>query len=232
MKAASAGKYSHSYHWDSKAAAVDFVEREMPELAKKTSYIYIGAYSSNPFLFPKRNKVTGEYSLTLPAPKDTRFPVIDTEKSTGPFVRALVEDEPTGTRLLAYDFNLTIAEVIDAWSEATGKKADFVQMSLDDMHKLTDLPYEVLEAPAFLREYGYTAGVDGVITPEQLKTKVKTATYAEFLGSKNIEYLLGFEFQPFKPCKTGRARKPQASVVKSSSHEMSYRASDCPRCKP
>ena len=116
----------------------------MPELAKKASYIYIGAYSSNAFLFPQRNKVTGEYCLTLPAPKETKFPITDAEKSTGPFVRALVEDEPAGTKLLAYDSNLTIAEAIDVWSEATGKKSDFVQMCLDDMHEATGLPYEVL----------------------------------------------------------------------------------------
>lgn len=197
MKAASGGKYSCCYHWDSKAAAVNFVETEMPELAKKASYIYIGAYSSNAFLFPQRNKVTGEYCLTLPAPKETKFPITDAEKSTGPFVRALVEDEPAGTKLLAYDSNLTIAEAIDVWSEATGKKSDFVQMCLDDMHEATGLPYEVLQGPAFLGEYEYTAGIEGVITPEQLKTKVTTAPWSEWLASQSKDYLLGFEFQSF-----------------------------------
>ena len=197
IKAASGGKYFNCFHWDSKAAAVDFVEKEMPDLAKKTSYIYIGAYNTNAFLFPQLSKATGEYSLSLPAPKETKFPITDPENSTGPFVRALVEDEAAGTKLLAYDSILTIAEAMDVWTGVTGKKAEFVQMSLEEMHKDTGLPYEVLEGPAFMGEYEYTAGVEGVITPEQLKTKVTTAPWSEFLASKSMEYLLGFEFQAF-----------------------------------
>lgn len=194
IKAASGGKYSHCYHWDSKASAVDLVDTDMPQLARKTSYIYIGAYSTNPFLFPQLNKATGQYSLALPAPKETKFPITDPEKSTGPFVRALVEDEPAGTKLLAYDSNLTVAEAMDVWSEATGKKSEFVQMSIEDMHKAIGLPYEILEGPAFIGEYGYTAGLEGVITPEQLRTKVTTAPWSEFLASRSMEYRLGFEF--------------------------------------
>jgi NAD(P)-dependent dehydrogenase (short-subunit alcohol dehydrogenase family) len=41
MAAASKGKYPHSYHWESKAAIVSYVEGEQPSLAKKTSFIYI-----------------------------------------------------------------------------------------------------------------------------------------------------------------------------------------------
>lgn len=197
MKTASGGKYSQCYHWDSKAAAVHMIEREIPELAKKTSYIYIGAYSSNAFPFPQLDKATGEYRLILPAPKSTRFPITDPEKSTGPFVRALVENEPAGTKLRAYDSFLTISEAMDIWSEVTGKKSNFVQISIDDMHELTRLPYEVLQGPAFMGEYEYTAGVEGVITPEQLKTKVATAPWLEWLASQSMEYLLCFEFQSF-----------------------------------
>ncbi|KAH7131045.1 hypothetical protein EDB81DRAFT_728019 [Dactylonectria macrodidyma] len=195
MKAASGGKYSHCYHWDSKAEAVNYIEKEMSELSKRTSYIYLGAYSSNAFLFPQRNKKTGDYTLALPAPNTTKFPIIDPEKSTGPFVRALVEDEPAGTKLLAYDSNLTIAEAMGAWTEVTGKKSDFVQLSLEKMHETFDLPYEVLEGPAFLGEYDFCAGLDNVITPEQLKNKVKTTSYPEFLAAQDMGYLLNFEFQ-------------------------------------
>lgn len=195
MKAASEGKYNRSYHWDSKAAAVDFVQNEVPELAAKASYIYLGAYSTNPLLFPQKK---GEgYSLVLPAPKETRFPIIDPQKSTGPFVRALL-DEPAGTSLLAYDSSLTIAEAMDVWSEVTGKEAGFAQLTLEEMHESSGLPYEVLHGPAFLGEYDFMAGVGGrVITPEELKTKVATTTYPEFLASKPMDYLLGSEFPKF-----------------------------------
>ncbi|KAJ4316370.1 hypothetical protein N0V84_007885 [Fusarium piperis] len=196
MKVASGGKYSHCYHWDSKAEAVNFIENEMPELAQKTSYIYLGAYSSNLLLFPKRNTKTGEYTLSLPGPKTTKFPIIDPLSSTGPFVRALIEDEPAGTKLLAYDSNMTISEVIEVWSAITGKKAEFQQLTLEEMQELTGLPLEVLDGPAFLGEYEFCAGLEGVITPEQLKKPVRTPTYPEFLASKDIEYLTGFDYNP------------------------------------
>ncbi|KAJ4132442.1 hypothetical protein NW754_015258 [Fusarium falciforme] len=196
MKVASGGKYPHCYHWDSKAEAVNYIEKEVPELADKASYIYLGAYSSNLLLFPKRNTKTGEYTVTLPGPKTTRFPIIDPLNSTGSFVRALIEDEPAGTKLLAYDSNMTISEAMDAWSAVTGKKAEFQQVTLSEMQELTGLPLEVLEGPAFLGEYEFCAGIEGVITPEQLKNPVKTPTYQEFLASKDIEYLTGFDYSP------------------------------------
>ncbi|KAF4973674.1 hypothetical protein FZEAL_9266 [Fusarium zealandicum] len=193
MKAVSGGKYSHCYHWDTKAEAANYIEKELPQLNKKTSLIYMGAYSTNPFLIPQRNAETGKYAIAMPAPIDTVFPIIDAEKSTGPFVRALVEDEPAGTKLLAYDSNLNAGEVLDAWREVTGKEAEFVQLSMEGMHELTGLPYEVLEGPAFIAEYGYVAGVEGIIFPEQLKSKVETATYKEFLASQDDEFLLNFQ---------------------------------------
>jgi hypothetical protein len=175
MKVASGGKHSHCYHWDSKAEAVNFIEKEVPELADKASYIYLGAYSSNLLLFPKRNTKTGEYTVALPGPKTTKFPIIDPLTSTGPFVRALIEDEPAGTKLLAYDSNMTISEAIDARSAITGRKAELQQLTLEEMQELTGLPLEVLDEPAFLGEYEFTAGLEGVISPEQLKNSVKSS---------------------------------------------------------
>ena len=103
MKAASGRKYSNSFHWETKASIVEYIEKRHPELAAKTSFLYLGAYSTNPFLLPKISPNGGEYIMALPAGKDTRFPIIDTVRSTGAFVRALVEDENPGTKLLAYD---------------------------------------------------------------------------------------------------------------------------------
>ncbi|VZH92504.1 unnamed protein product [Fusarium fujikuroi] len=50
MKDVSKGKYSHCHHWETKAAAVKYIKNEMPELAKKTSYVYMAAYATNAFL--------------------------------------------------------------------------------------------------------------------------------------------------------------------------------------
>ncbi|KAM0438220.1 hypothetical protein ACHAQK_006955 [Fusarium lateritium] len=199
MKDVSKGKYSHCHHWETKAAAVKYIENEMPELAKKTSFIYVAAYATNPFFYPKKDTETGEYVLSVPASKDLKLPVIDTEGSTGSFVRALIEDEPAGTKLLAYDSELTMPKAIEAWSKVTGKKARFQPMGEEKMHQKTGLPYEVLDGPAYLDEYGYTEGVEGVITPDQLKKPVKTDGFEEYLRKQDIETLLSYTYSLPEP---------------------------------
>ncbi|RGP59528.1 hypothetical protein FSPOR_11285 [Fusarium sporotrichioides] len=194
MKEVSKGKYPHCHHWETKAAAVKYIEQEMPELAKKTSYIYIGAYATNAFLYPKKDSETGEYVLDLPASKNLRFPILDTANSTGPFVQALIEGEPARTKLLAYDSELSMSEAVDIWSKVTGKKAVINSMTEEEMHRKTGLPYEVLDGAAYLDEYGYTDGIEGVIMPGQLKQPVKTDSFEDYLTKQDPEALLSFQY--------------------------------------
>ncbi|KAF4438714.1 hypothetical protein F53441_12730 [Fusarium austroafricanum] len=202
MKEVSKGKFSHCHHFEAKAIAVKFIENEMPELAKKTSYIYMAAYATNAFLYPKKDVETGEYLLTVPASENLRLPILDIEGSAGSFVRALVEDEPVRTKLLAYDDDLTILEIMDAWMRVTGKKATFQSMTEDEMHKKTGLPYEILDGPAYLDEHWYCEGVEGVITPKQLKKPVKTDSWEEYLKKQDMEVLLSYKLSlPDAPSK-------------------------------
>ncbi|KAK0118253.1 hypothetical protein ONS95_012554 [Cadophora gregata] len=190
MKKASKGKYPHSYHWESKNAIVDYIENEQPELAKKTSFIYLGAYATNAFLVPKLDPSTGKYALVIPMKKDTKIPIIDPGKSTGPFVQALVETEEPGQKLLAYDSNLSMGEIVDVWSRATGKEAVLNEVTVDFMHKQFGVPLEVLGGPAFIEEFGYMAGLTGVIEPHQLKRKVVTTSFEDFLKTRNHDELM------------------------------------------
>lgn len=197
MKTASGGKYPHCLHWEAKAAIVDYIMGSDTEplrcLASKTSLIYLGAYSTNAFLLPRPSADRpGEYSLMVPCGRDTRLPIVDPARSTGLFVRALVEHEEPGTKLLAYDrdSDLTIGEAMDVWCRVTGKKSVLVEVTEEEMHKLTGLPYEVLDGPAHIGEFGYMAGVKGVIEPGQLRVPVKTRSYEEFLRERPVEELL------------------------------------------
>lgn len=194
MKAASGGKYPTSYHWETKAAIVEYIEKEQAELAKKTSYIYIGAYATNPLLMPKLDPASRVYQIVVPCSGQTRFPITDETKSTGVFVRALVEDEAPGTKLLAYDSYLTIDQAIEVWSKVTGTSAKLVSLPLEQMHKLTGIPYEVLWGPAFIEEFGYMAGIGGFIEPHQLKNKVTTPSYEEWLQKRDMDKLLSTKF--------------------------------------
>ncbi|EOO03338.1 putative -like family protein [Phaeoacremonium minimum UCRPA7] len=199
MKDASGGKYTTSLHWESKADTVKFIEKELPELWKKTSLIYVGTYSTNPFLIPKKDPESGEYVMALPTVKTCRFPIINTPTSVGPFVRELVLTEDPGTKLLAFDRDsyLTAAEALQLWSKITGKPAKYVQLGMKEMAEKTGLPMEMLGDAGFLGEFSFTHGVESVITPDQLKNKVETSTYEDYLKARSLEYLLEGGFSPF-----------------------------------
>ncbi|KAK5637128.1 hypothetical protein RRF57_012840 [Xylaria bambusicola] len=128
MNAASGGKHPTSYHWETKAVIINYIVKEQPELAKKTSFIYMGAYATNAFLSPKPD-ASGEYKALMPCSGRARMPIIDETRSPGLFVRALVEDEAAGVKLLAYDSYLTMEEVVEAWSKVTGKAATVIALS-------------------------------------------------------------------------------------------------------
>jgi hypothetical protein len=115
------------------------------------------------------------------------MPIIDPKESTGPLVRALVEDEAAGMRLLAYDNDsyLSVEEMVALWSRVSGKKAELVEVSVDVMHRQFGVPMEILDSPAFINEFGYMGGVPGFIEPPQLKEKVETKSFEKWLMERD-----------------------------------------------
>lgn len=193
MKDASGGKFPHCQHWNTKALAADYIEAALPG---KASFIYPGAYSTNAFLLPQKYphlqaEGVPEYTLLVPGPDTTRFPIIREAESMGPFVRPLIEEEDPGVKLLAYDCDVPFSQALEDWKAVTGKDVRFLQVTEEEMHRDTGLPYEVLDGPAFLAEYDFMAGVKGrVIRPEDLKSRVPVKTYREILEARPLKDLL------------------------------------------
>ena len=50
---------------------------------------------------------------------NVKLPYIDTRRDTGPFVRALIGSSP-GRTLLAYTAMLSLNDIAELWSRATG----------------------------------------------------------------------------------------------------------------
>ncbi|KAG9785594.1 hypothetical protein KCU88_g2469, partial [Aureobasidium melanogenum] len=195
MERASNGKYK-TYHWAGKSSIADYIETELPELAqKKLSVIYLGAYNTNQFVAapvripPAQTEGQDNYGFVLPFPKETRIPIVDPIEATGLFVRALIEDEPAGTKLLAYNESsyLDFESLMDIWSRVTGKKMVYVQTTVEALHEMTGLPREILLGGAYLGEFDYCAGVEGVIEPHQLKHKVQTKSFEEWLKEGHLK---------------------------------------------
>ncbi|KAJ5098288.1 hypothetical protein N7532_005289 [Penicillium argentinense] len=161
------------------------------ELAKKTSYIYIGAYTTNAFLYPQFVPQTGDFISILLTRKETCMPIINVPRSTGPFVRALVEDEEPRTKLLAYEDYLSIEQVVNIWKKALGKEFRLIQLTMEAMREKPGVPREILLGAAYLGEYSYCAGVSNVIKPARLKNRLETQSFKDWLEGKNAMELLG-----------------------------------------
>ena len=127
------------------------------------------------------------------------MPIIDQRQSTGPFVRALIESEKPGIKLLAYDKDsyLTTQEIVDVWSRASGKDASLVTVTVDFMHEKFGLPMEVLEAPAFIVESGYTGSMK-VTEPGELSIRVETKSYEEWMRERDWKAILQVDEPAFQ----------------------------------
>lgn len=102
---------------------------------------------------------------------------------------ALIEDENPGTNLLAYDSYLSFGDLADKWSKASGKEADYVEVTTEFMHQNFGIPKEILIGLDAMNEYGYMGGIDH-IEPGQLKKKVDTKSIETWLEERNWEEVL------------------------------------------
>lgn len=190
MKEITGGNYS-SLHWESKAAITEYIEKEHLELAKKTSFIYLGAYNTNRFLSPTFDPTDGKYKFITALDGDSKMPVFDPIKTTGPLVRALIEDEEPGIKLLAYDTDsyLSMEKIYGIRSKATGKEFSQVGVTVEKLHQMTGVPMEILAAIPALKEFGYTGGIK-MMEPGDLKYKVNSKSYEEWMMGRDWEDIL------------------------------------------
>lgn len=133
----------------------------------------------------------GQYLMVLPGKISTKVPVFQPSVSTGAYVRCLVEDEPAGTRLLAVDWWLGLEEGLRTWEKVTGRKAYFVEVTVQLLCKMTGLREEVVEGAAYLAEFPYMCEVENWIEPSELKRPPpKSTSWEHYLKTKDLSELL------------------------------------------
>jgi uncharacterized protein YbjT (DUF2867 family) len=190
MKELSGGKYAHAHHCDTKAEIAKILQEEAG-LRGKVSFLVMGAYATNALFLP-RVVAAGEgkrvLRFTIPGTKRLRVPIIAAESSTGEFVRAMVESESeTGQWVLGCDSYLSMAEVVDVWKRVTGWEVEVEEVNVREMHERFKIPWEVLDAPQFMAEFGYTGSLE-VMMPEQLG--IRTKSFEEWLAGRNWEEMI------------------------------------------
>ncbi|KAK9770366.1 hypothetical protein AB5N19_13966 [Seiridium cardinale] len=130
-------------HMDYKANIDARIKSELPELAKKTTYLYIGYYPQNlaflPLLKPFEYPGTGQYIQLAPTKPDAKVLLAgDLTVNPGIWVRQAIATAPKSFEKYA---NVALErwsfqQMIDTWSEVTGKKGRFIECSIEDYSKV------------------------------------------------------------------------------------------------
>ena len=133
------GKYPVP-HMDYKAEVDEYIKQELPQLAKKTTYLQVGWYPSNIAFLPVSKPIEwpgsyGAYIWIHPTTPDSGIYIAgDMNVTTGIWVKAILEQpDKTYEKYVsqATDY-LTWAEILEVWSKVTGKRASILQVSYDD----------------------------------------------------------------------------------------------------
>ena len=121
-------------HMDYKAAVDDRIRVELPELAEKTTFIWLGWYSSNMVSMPliRPTEWGGKYLWIQPSRADALLPVSgDLSVNLGVFtVAALEHPEKTKGRYVNVRSEvLTFEQILGVWGEVAGREAVYVPVS-------------------------------------------------------------------------------------------------------
>ncbi|KAK5130563.1 hypothetical protein LTR08_001943 [Meristemomyces frigidus] len=128
-----AGKAFMCPHWDYKDRAADEIKRSLPELARKTTFLWVGYFASNLFTLLKPLEIPGSYGAHVviqPCRPETVMWVTDVEHNVGLFVAALIAQPAVSLPakyVSVHSDILPYADVFATWSAVTGKRCEFIQ---------------------------------------------------------------------------------------------------------
>ncbi|KAK5995259.1 NmrA-like family domain-containing oxidoreductase hkm9-like protein [Cladobotryum mycophilum] len=167
------GKYTQIVHFNSKVKAEDHARSKYPDLWKKTSLFQAGYFLSNfvinPITQPIRNEA-GVLQFISNLDPNLKLPFIAPEEDSGPIVKALVQ-ESAGKNIIGYREWLTLREITQLFTEATGESAEPVMLPRGESNLPypPDLKVQLDECWAYWNEFGYEARDDPtVIHPQDL----------------------------------------------------------------
>ncbi|KAF8197727.1 NAD(P)-binding protein [Mycena galopus ATCC 62051] len=176
------GKYTHVWHFDSKAAVAEYGRAAGVPFVE----VQAGSYGSN-FLTgigAPQKQADGSFVLAWPAKATILVPFVDAARDYGTFVRYVLELPvfPNGKEFFAYGENISLEDLVLQLSKATGKNIVFVQIPVEQYkqgleaaglppHVLLDLAESILAWD----EYGWK----GTGLPAGLAKRPNT--WAEFV---------------------------------------------------
>lgn len=140
-KLLSAGKHIVP-HFEGKNLIDAYIKQNSALLAK-TTFLWNAFYASNllfPFFKPNLVKTSGKYIWLQPTPASTAISILgDATTNIGPFVSGILKRPDLtlpGRFVLATTEETTQGELLQAWSRATGKPTEYVEISMEAYDRL------------------------------------------------------------------------------------------------
>ncbi|KAL4892943.1 NAD(P)-binding protein [Aspergillus ambiguus] len=191
----SGGKYSHVYHFDSKAKAETYGKENHPELWAKTSIFqagyFLNNFVSNPITLPRKD-ANGVAQFIGGLDPDVELPFIAAEEDTGPIVRALVLDS-AAKRVIGYRAHIPLRGLIETFSQVTGMKAEAVVLPKGEsvVPFPLELQRELDDNWAYWKECGYCGGDPTMIHPQDLEQAPKLNSVADYFKKQDWSKVFG-----------------------------------------
>ncbi|KAK4163804.1 hypothetical protein QBC43DRAFT_319199 [Cladorrhinum sp. PSN259] len=131
-------------HFDGKAAVDEHIRSSMPELLAKTTFLFVGMYSSvfaMPLFLPIFFKAANKYiHFGVSSPQTPVKMIGNIDKNLGPFVKAAVEQGDKTRQgavvLAALPKWYTSEELLKIWADAKGVEAQYLRLGEEDYKAL------------------------------------------------------------------------------------------------
>ncbi|KAJ6479919.1 NAD(P)-binding protein [Mycena vitilis] len=184
----SGGKYTHVWHFDGKAVVTEYGRQSGVPFVDVQAGAYGTSLLTNPVMMARQDD--GSFVIPWPVKPTFVVPFIDTVHDYGLFVRYVLELPvfPDGGEIVAYSEKITIEDLAHQFSEATGKKIVFEQVSVEQFKQRVEtlgLPahivLDILDAFQSWDEFGWAADA-----PAHKGLPRPTRTWAEFAAGNQV----------------------------------------------
>ncbi|KAF7594789.1 hypothetical protein BBP40_008292 [Aspergillus hancockii] len=177
------GRLSNVPHFDSKAEIESYIRAS----GVRCTFVLAGYFMTN-YLQMLNKGDDGAYQLFYPVDgAKARFPLFDAASDTGLFVKAAIKHASVlnGKQILGAAGYYTPEEIVETFTNVTGKKAVFVPVSAEQFKAVfpPTVSQELLENHLLIEEPGYYLGQS---LDETLKLlDARPTTFADFV--KNVD---------------------------------------------
>ncbi|KAJ5731677.1 uncharacterized protein N7483_006185 [Penicillium malachiteum] len=196
IKNTTKGKYTWVYHFDAKAAVMEYIKTSLPDLNRKSSELQLAEYATNWRVWKLRQlhkQDDGTFAMLLPGDSMAGAAFVVPRIDTGYFVRALV-NLPPGKKLLGYGSFLNHEEYVRIWTGILGVPNGGVKrITVEEAAAFEGGPHGrgVAETFASVLEVNFLD--DSFMHPRQIPNKeieCPTTNIEEYLKSQDFSSML------------------------------------------